>query len=103
MLTDVHGLRTIGLRIGNFTTREGFARLNDMRKKRALLANDAVQLVSRCIEDETLTCEVFNAISWTPGSPGVWLDTSRACELLGYQPSLRALTSQDSGHRVSQR
>ncbi len=89
MLSDTHGVSTIGLRIGNFTVKEDLSDLNERQKKCALISKDAVQLVRKSIENEQISCEVFNATSWPPGSPGVWLDTSRAQKMLGYKPSLR--------------
>jgi uronate dehydrogenase len=89
MLSDTHGLRTIGLRMGHFTLKGDLSDLNESQKKRGLIAKDAVQLVRRSIENEHILCEVFNATSWLPGAPGAWLDTSRAQKVLGYEPSLR--------------
>ncbi|MEA3402483.1 MAG: NAD(P)-dependent oxidoreductase [Armatimonadota bacterium] len=94
-LHDVHGIRTIGLRIGNFTTREGFDDLGECPRRRALLDCDAVQLVRLALDTEAVECEVFNAISWPPETPGVWLDVSKAQEMLGYRPSL----GRDHGQR----
>jgi len=89
MLSDSRGIKTIGLRIGNFTTKADLSDLNEKQKKRAFLADDAVSLVKSCIENDDITCEIFNAISWPPGSEGVSYDTSKAQSMLGYNPSLR--------------
>ena len=89
MLSDSRGVKTIGLRIGNFTAKKDLSDLNERQKKRALLAEDAVQLVKSCIENEEIICEVFNAISWPGGSEGVCYDTSKAQSMLNYSPSLR--------------
>jgi nucleoside-diphosphate-sugar epimerase len=56
---------------------------------------DLAQLVDRCLRDETVSFDVFNAVS---GNTGSWWSTARAEAVLGYEPLDDARTWESNPH-----
>ena len=90
-LSHWFGLRTFGLRIG--TVREiddPNLQLNESDliprfKKTWLTHNDLIQIVKLCLKTN-VNYGIYNAISGIPGSPGVFIDVTKAIIELGYRP-----------------
>lgn len=79
-----YGLAEAGVEAGKWARgSDAYELMVDRLKCTWLSRRDLVQLVDRCLQDETVTYDVFYGVS---DNDGRWVDLDHAREVLGYEP-----------------